>query len=404
MEEVLQTLEGITPIRIDPEMNAYRVKNKLGGIGVAIRRQMMGIKMGTYDMDGKKTANLQATPLIQTRSEIARLLEQEVSMAYPTFTFEYKVDEWFQNFEARVRNLIEAFTSGTDLSRLGLEGIEDLIRLAARTSLDETYLSKMEIRIGMGVDDQGVSDRVGAYLIPAIRIIKNLDALDMGSLPKVLIYSAAESVIQANGLDRDRALQNRAKIFEQCEAFLKATLPPNLWAHFMFANDRPQPFDLEESVDGMATVLEAYPVLNKLVQKPAERRIRKLELEGEEAIFRLRAATKYAAKHAFYSAEPFTMDLPSILEVPEPCPEVVFMLGGEGEEPYYRVRKYLDSNIAAPELDFSQRAFRARALRIQGFMPYGNPPPYLSPIEDEGTNSNCINARKAISLELQNQS
>jgi hypothetical protein len=145
--------------------------------------------------------------------------------------------KWWEYFEVRLSSLIDAFLNETELSRLAAEGIESLIRLGVRTSIYPDSLKKMEIRIGMGVDDKGVSDRTLAYLISAVRIIKNLKRNGFQSLPTVLIYSAAESVITANQLDRDSALMNRKKIVNQCRSFLEKVLPPDLLQYFIFIKE-----------------------------------------------------------------------------------------------------------------------------------------------------------------------
>ncbi|MFT7184453.1 MAG: hypothetical protein ACI9QC_000795 [Oceanicoccus sp.] len=78
------------------------------------------------------------------------------------------------------------------------------------------------------------------------------------------------------------------------------------------------------------------------------------------------------------------------------------MIGGKGEEIYYQVRSYIDSNTPSEELDFTTRAFRTRALRIQAFTKdeFGFPPPYLPPVPNEETNNACIKAKKSIKDEI----
>ncbi|MFT7184451.1 MAG: hypothetical protein ACI9QC_000793 [Oceanicoccus sp.] len=56
----------------------YRLKNKIGGIGKDLRKQLMRSKMGVYRQKGNNFNNLQPLELIQSRTGVPELIASEM--------------------------------------------------------------------------------------------------------------------------------------------------------------------------------------------------------------------------------------------------------------------------------------------------------------------------------------
>lgn len=303
-------------------------------------------------------------------TNLRNLTRQDLSKAYEHFPFYFNLF-----FDTRI------------VSMLDTRSRDDLFFLAIQCSLDPTALSKVQFRIGFGIHDgEDHSARLPAYIYPVVEILKRLHAfyqkrglpIQKNLLPQVLLYSAANSVVKANHLNRAVSLNNRDYHFRVLQRYIETQLPPEFRTIFSFKEDEENlTRDLEEKIATFSERIlrtgSEHPVVQKIV-KTAQR-------HGTSP----QAGVAYGLLHAVYSKDDGVFTDASCVKEDEEKP-VIIMMGGAPEVDYWRLRR-----LAQKEDPSTLRGL----TRIQIIQTTGVEPPYHQPNPEDISVSAALSSTDA---------
>lgn len=328
-------------------------------------------------------------------------IQRDISERYAQLLNESGLSD--EDIERSLQNaplVMSCFFEGTHLKKVDHAGVINLAELALRSCLEPQTFSNLQIRVGFGVSDADcVSPRVLAYPLTAKKILDNLDCksrlivavqderiqaqfsnkvfnkvrsnilrgktisepnqqqmvtdidaaaqmLDLTKpanfpqeLPQVILYSAANFVVDANGIDEERALNNRDRIFKAIRAFVEETSSSRVAARFEYVND------IKLQNDPLLTALVAYLgwELSEADSDIAREIVAKMQRRGDKNNWNMEKSLRYAAAHAVYSADEIDTPVFSILADITPRPRDLLMIGGEGERFYWDIRQIVAS-------------------------------------------------------------
>lgn len=232
-------------------------------------------------------------------------------------------------------------------------GLELLVRLSVKASIDAEYFSKSIFTLGLGASVTSPSLRIPAYILPMVKTVERLSGLRrpdespaFNCLPKIRVFKAQEVGCVVNDLPHDRVKEVTEQTFSLILSYLKRGRPhilPNLV--------------LETEHDFVGRLLSEDRYATYLIRRVAAwLRAKPPELaQSLQAIARMEAnhagkhAELYAACHPFYCQDlvgESEMPLfPSFSQRPTNAPYLVVHFGGPTEVVFWRLRQWIADRV-----------------------------------------------------------
>lgn len=181
---------------------------------------------------------------------------------------------------------------------------------------------KVVVSTGFGSDPNlQINLRMAAYLVPAIRLFKELKL----TAPSVVEFYFAENFLASIRGETEKAKQWTDSAIDYIGSYLNEVYPD---VPVKILRDRPISANEDVVIDALANYLQKYG--SKRILGFVENR------GGFESL-------RYMASHAWYSRDPIVQleKLPSILIGSEKDWDTIMMIGGRSEEIFHEARQLL---------------------------------------------------------------